>query len=228
VLTVADAGGGLALQASSKLTHVSFWNYTSSLMQDPNLVESSLSAAIVEKLVGNHREFLAFLERRVGNRAEAEDILQQAFVKGVEHADSVRDEESAVAWFYRMLRNAVVDHHRRRGAKERATDAFARELGDAVEPAREVIENVCACVRSLSETLKPEYGDALRRIDIEGMSVQSYAAAIGIEANNAAVRVHRAREALRKRVKDSCGTCADHGCLDCTCEMAGGPDHHER
>lgn len=186
-------------------------------MQDPDPVESSPSAAIVEKLVDNHREFLDFLERRVGSRAEAEDILQEAFVKGVERAGSIRDEESAVAWFYRTLRNAVVDRHRRRGASGRAMDAFARELGDAIEPARDVIESVCACVRNLSDTLKPEYADALRRIDIEGMSVQAYAAEIGIESNNAAVRVHRAREALRKRVKASCGTCAEHGCLDCTC-----------
>ncbi len=187
-------------------------------MSDPDSREAGLSAAIVEKLVSNHREFLAFLERRLGNRAEAEDILQTAFVKGVERAESVRDGESVVAWFYRTLRNAVVDHHRRRGAASRAMDAFARELDEAVEPPREVKETVCACVRGLSETLKSEYAEALRRIDVEGMSVQAYAAEIGIEPNNAAVRVHRARAALRKRVTSSCGTCAEHGCLDCSCD----------
>jgi RNA polymerase sigma-70 factor (ECF subfamily) len=76
---------------------------------------------------------------------------------------------------------------------------------------------VCACVRTLSETLKPEYAQALQRIDVDGLSVQDYAAELGIQPNNAAVRVHRAREALRKRVIASCGTCAEHGCLDCTC-----------
>jgi RNA polymerase sigma-70 factor (ECF subfamily) len=103
-------------------------------------------------------------------------------------------------------------------------EAFARELDDPVEPPVEMKETVCACVRSLSETLKSEYADALRRIDVEGASVQDYAAEIGIEPNNAAVRVHRARAALRKRVTSSCGTCAEHGCLDCTCE----PDAHHR
>jgi RNA polymerase sigma-70 factor (ECF subfamily) len=195
-------------------------------MPENEAIESPLSAVIVERLVGNHREFLAFLERRLGSRAEAEDILQEAFVRGVERADSVRDEESVVAWFYRTLRNAVVDHHRRRGAAGRAMDAFARELEEAVEPLADVKESVCGCVRRLSNTLKPEYADALQRIDVEGMSVQGYAAAIGIEANNAAVRVHRAREALRKRVKISCGTCADHGCLDCHCEKACGSTAH--
>jgi RNA polymerase sigma factor (sigma-70 family) len=189
-------------------------------VQDPDPADAPPSAAVVEKLVSNHRDFLRFLESRVGSRAEAEDILQEAFVKGMERAGSVRDEESAVAWFYRTLRNTVIDHHRRRGAAGRAMEAFARELDLAVAPSAEVNATVCACVRALSETLKPEYGEALRRIDVDGISVQGYAAELGIEPNNAGVRIHRARQALRKSVRASCGTCADHGCLDCTCQKS--------
>jgi RNA polymerase sigma factor (sigma-70 family) len=192
-------------------------------MDENVAAELSLSATIIDKLVANHREFLGFLERRLGDRAQAEDILQEAFVKGVERAPTVRDGESVVAWFYRLLRNAVVDHHRRRGAAGRAMDAFARELEQAVEAPVEITQTVCACVRRLSDTLKPEYAGALRRIDIDGLSVQAYAAEIGIEPNNAAVRVHRAREALRKRVTTSCGTCAEHGCLECSCDTSCGP-----
>jgi RNA polymerase sigma-70 factor (ECF subfamily) len=49
------------------------------------------------------------------------------------------------------------------------------------------------------------------------MAVKAYAAQKGLTAGNAAVRVFRAREALKKRVAQSCGTCAEHGCFDCTC-----------
>lgn len=76
---------------------------------------------------------------------------------------------------------------------------------------------VCQCVRTLAATLKPEYADALQRVELDGLSVQGFAAEAGIEPNNAAVRVHRARAALRKQVLASCGTCAEHGCRDCTC-----------
>ncbi len=75
---------------------------------------------VMQALVDNHRQFLAFLERRVESRADAEDILQDAFVRGLEKGGQLRDGESAVAWFYRLLRNAVVDHYRRRGAAGRA------------------------------------------------------------------------------------------------------------
>jgi RNA polymerase sigma-70 factor (ECF subfamily) len=54
-------------------------------------------------------------------------------------------------------------------------------------------------------------------VDLEGGSVGDYARKAGITPNNASVRLHRAREALRKQVEKTCGTCATHGCLDCTC-----------
>ena len=47
--------------------------------------------------------------------------------------------------------------------------------------------------------------------------IKDYAAEAGISSNNASVRLYRAREALRKQVARACGTCADHGCLDCHC-----------
>jgi RNA polymerase sigma-70 factor (ECF subfamily) len=181
-----------------------------------------LSADIISTLVENHREFLQFLERRVGSRAVAEDILQDAFVKGIDRAETLRDEEAATAWFYRALRNALIDHYRRSGASERAMAAVAAEFDEAQAPDAELHDAVCKCVNRLAATLKPEYAEALRRVEVEGASVQSFAQEAGITANNAAVRLFRARQALKKRLEVSCGTCASHGCLDCTCGEKGG------
>ena len=172
--------------------------------------------AAVEVLVENHRAFLRFLERRLGRRDLAEDVLQDAFVRTAVRLPSVPD-EALVPWFYRVLRNAVVDRHRRRGSEERALAALARELDDAVELPPEVRAEVCACVRRLAGTLKPEYAEALAAVDIDGLPVKAYAERAGLTASNAGVRVFRARAALRRRLADSCGTCAEHGCLDCSC-----------
>lgn len=170
---------------------------------------------VVEKLVANHRDFLAFVERRVRDRAVAEDILQEALVRGLEHAGEIR--ESSVGWFYRVLRNAIIDRARRATVQHARQEQLIAEteLETASDP--ELHDVVCRCVTSLAETLKPEYADALKRIDVEQMPVKDYAEATGISASNAGVRVFRAREALRKQVARSCGTCATHGCLDCTC-----------
>lgn len=180
--------------------------------------EVSLSEPIAARLVGSHRQFLAFLERRLGDRALAEDILQDAFVKTLEKGDSVRDDESAVAWFYRLLRNSIVDHYRRSSVRSRALELLAGEMKDAVEPPHEIRGAICSCVGELAATLKPEYAEAIRRVELEGMPLQAFAGETGISPNNAAVRVFRAREALRKQVRDACRSCAEHGCLDCSCD----------
>jgi RNA polymerase sigma-70 factor (ECF subfamily) len=192
-------------------------------MESP--AEAPLSPEVVTTLVKNHRDFLAFLQSRLHDRALAEDILQEAFVRGLDRLGTLANDESATAWFYRILRNAVVDHHRRRTSVDKRLEAFAAELERHVEPDGEVRGAVCRCVGELASTLKPEYAQALRRVEIDGVAVKDYAAEAGITSNNAAVRVFRAREALRKQVARSCGTCADHGCLDCSCDRSKGACH---
>ena len=173
--------------------------------------------APVEALLENHRAFLRYLERRVGDRALAEDILQDAFAKVVARPEQAPADEAVVPWFYRTLRNAAVDQFRRRGAADRAHQAFARELETHEEPTSEMEAEICACVSRLAATLKPEYAEALHAIEVGGTPVKAFAGQKGLSPSNAAVRVFRAREALRKRVAESCGTCAEHGCVNCTC-----------
>ncbi|HEY4055147.1 MAG TPA: sigma-70 family RNA polymerase sigma factor [Kofleriaceae bacterium] len=165
-------------------------------------------------LVANHREFLAFVERRVHDRALAEDIVQDALVKTLERGDEIR--ESAVGWFYRVLRNAIIDRARRAAVHRTRLQELATAMETHADD-RELTDLVCGCVSSLAKTLKPEYADVLARVDIDGVALKAYADEAGISANNAGVRVHRAREALRKQVARACGTCATHGCVDCTC-----------
>jgi len=182
---------------------------------------TALSPEAIAQLVKGHREFLAFLERRVESRAVAEDILQAAFTRGLERGGDVKDEK-VVAWFYRVLRNAVIDHYRQRSTTARAMEAWGREFPDVQEPEAELRQEICRCVSGLLETLKPEYREALRIVDLEEGKLKDLAQQSGITAENAAVRVHRARAALRRRIEQACGTCSIHGCLDCSCESSGG------
>jgi RNA polymerase sigma factor (sigma-70 family) len=176
---------------------------------------------ILSVMAENRRAFLSFLERRVGHRETAEDLLQESFARSMDRVP-LEPEESVTAWFYRVLRNGVIDHHRRRGASERALASLGKELEEAPpEPSPDERDEVCRCVTRLSETLKPEYALALRRVEVDGVSVRDFASEAGITPNNAAVRLFRARETLRKRVVQWCGSCAEQGCVDCSCGVPG-------
>lgn len=180
---------------------------------------STREQKVTRVLADNYTRFLAFLERRVDSRDVAEDILQDAYIRGLNRAESIRSDESVTAWFYRILRNGVADHYRRSAAEARARGRVAAvaETSDPGPDDDELLDQVCGCVSELVDTLKPEYARAVRRVDIDGTAVRDWAGEEKITKNNAAVRLHRARDALRRQVIRTCGTCSEHGCLDCTC-----------
>lgn len=66
-------------------------------------------------------------------------------MKTLEKAETIRDDESAVPWFYRLLRNAILDHHRRASVRSRSLEMLAAETKDAVEPPTEIHGAICAC-----------------------------------------------------------------------------------
>jgi RNA polymerase sigma-70 factor (ECF subfamily) len=176
-----------------------------------------MRAQIAARLAARQNQFLSFLRLRLrlGDRAAAEDVLQAAWLKAAERADTIRDDESSVAWFYRLLRNAVTDVRRGAAREERAL--AEGKLSSSVDEELELKEAVCHCVSALAETLKPAHARLVRRVDIDGASVSQVAGEEGLTPNNAAVRLHRARAALRDKLMLVCGACARHGCLDCGC-----------
>jgi RNA polymerase sigma-70 factor (ECF subfamily) len=179
--------------------------------------QRKLAPAAERTLLAERGRFLDFLHHRVGSRELAEEILQEAYAKALERGGQLRDDESAVAWFFRILRNAVVERARREAASARALERLAQELETAASPGDEAQGAVCACVRGVLSTLEPSYRDAVSAVDVDGHELRAFAATAGITPNNAAVRLHRGRRALGERLRATCGACAEHGCVDCTC-----------
>jgi RNA polymerase sigma-70 factor (ECF subfamily) len=171
-----------------------------------------------ETLAAHRDEFVGFVARRLGNRELAEDLVHSVLAHAVPRVEAVRDEPALLAWFYRSLRNALVDRTRRAATEAKALDALARELEEFADAADLTAPRVCRCVLRLAQGLKPEYADALLRIEVDGAAVKDFGVERGISSSNAAVRVFRAREALRRGVVATCGACAASGCRDCGCD----------
>jgi len=178
--------------------------------------------ATLAQLMGHRGEFVAFLRKQGATAALAEDVLQSALLRGLEPWAELPGDDSLVPWFYRVLRNALIDQARRAATAERALERYAQEPSDA-EPAGET-RRVCGCARQLLRALKPEYAAMIERIDLGGEAIEEVARAGGITPNNAYVRLHRARKALRDRLEAFCGKCATGGgrCTDCYCHAEVG------
>jgi RNA polymerase sigma-70 factor (ECF subfamily) len=178
------------------------------------MAEHPTSSTALDAILSERAQFRAFLISRLGNEADADDVLQNALAKALRTASEVRDEQKIVAWFYQVLRNALADYTRERGARAVRDDAWAADR----ESQDEELEKVaCRCVEALIHRLKPREAELVRRIELANEPVAEAARTVGISANNASVTLHRARKRLRESLEEFCGECSAGACLDCDC-----------
>jgi RNA polymerase sigma factor (sigma-70 family) len=209
---------GVPFEASLTMAGCDGWALYSGIEMMTTSAETGTGERdVLSRIMAQHAKFLSFLASRI-DVASAEDILQSAYMKAMEHSSEIRDDESTVAWFYRILRNSVTDEYRRRAARSRAQDSFAADAPLSYEP--ELEQTACACIGDVIGEIKSEYREAIEQVDLGGGSVEAFARSQEISANNASVRLHRARKAVAKELMTVCGACAEHKCLDCTCRRS--------
>lgn len=174
-------------------------------------------------LTAGRSAFLGFLVKRLGNRADAEDVLQEFCIRVLARKDQLRDAERMDAWLYAVLRSALNDHYRKTGRSRRLKDAVALEAKSAelTEDPAEAMSAVCNCVKGLVPELRPGDADLIRRIDIEEGDRATVAADLGLKPGTLNVRLHRARAALGDALLSHCGFCCKHGFEDCSCPPVG-------
>lgn len=174
-----------------------------------------MDAAPLDTLLAHRARFLSFVRARVGEREAAEDLLHQAFTKVIEHpADVPAGRE--VPWFYRVLRNAVIDRHRRGDVERRQQAGWEKD--PTREPDSAPKGRLCRCTLRALASLKPQYTQIIEAVDLHGRSVVDLAKAEGLTTTNAYVRLHRARRLLGERLRAICRSCADSACVDCHCK----------
>ena len=177
-----------------------------------------MNSEAISGLVDRRQRFLQFVVRRVRDYTVAEDILQAAYGRAFAQQSSLRSSDSVTAWFYRILRNAIIDYYRYRAVEERVLTRLTPEVDRSAE--LKGVTSICHCIHRALDRVKPAYGQVLREVELGpgvNNALNSYAKRSGITAGNAAVRAHRARQAVKQELLKSCGPCAQSGCLNCSC-----------
>lgn len=167
-----------------------------------------MTRVVHENLESVWRQFAgdlrAFILRRVASPEDAEDIAQLVFLRVIERIDSVRDAERLTGWLYATARNAIIDYYR--------SAARRRELPvDAVpdHPVDEGIDDhaereMARCLLPMVEHLPAEQAEAVRMVDLAGVSQTAAAAAVHVSHSGMKSRVQRGRARLREMLLACC------------------------
>jgi RNA polymerase sigma-70 factor (ECF subfamily) len=148
----------------------------------------------------------AWFERR-SSAADAEDLLQETFLRVQERLDTLEDADSVGAWLARIARNAWIDHLRAAGRPEGALEPEA--AGPTTESDANLDRTVAAWLEDFLAELEPADAAALRAVDLEGRTQRELAAEQGLSLSGAKSRVQRARARLRQRLEACCALAFD-------------------
>lgn len=157
-----------------------------------------------------------FIRRRVGEGADVEDVLQDILLRIHRGLPGLHDRERLEPWIYRLARNAIADHLRAR--VRRRTVALGEPLDggeDATAPTgdagddREVARALAVVLGGFVERLPEPYREAVRLVDLEGVSHKEAARRLGLSISGAKSRVQRGRAKLRRMLDACCAIALD-------------------
>jgi DNA-directed RNA polymerase specialized sigma24 family protein len=173
--------------------------------------KSSDAYEAVAEALTRLRKDLERMSRRRFPSLDADEVYQRAAVRALERYGSVRELDRVDGWVRRISVTCAFTMLRER-QRERLTPAQEHE----VEASRSDDET-CTCALALMQSLPKSYADMIRHVDLEGIGLAEVAGNLHIAKNNATLRLHRARNALRTRLRKHCGVKTMRECLSCTC-----------
>ena len=186
----------------------------SSALSEASLIEGLRAGEerAAEQLVRTHGGWMLAVSRRIaGDSALAEDCVQEAFLKALRSIESFGGRSSLKTWLHRIVVNQTLMKLRSRKSKaESPLDELLPAFDEnacRIEGAWETLatpEEICerqdmrALVQAKINALPESYRLVLQLRDIEEMTTQEVAEALGLSEANVKVRLHRARSALKK------------------------------
>ena len=179
------------------------------------LAQQGRELAYRELIRRYERPVFSLLIRMVRDRATAEDLAQETFIKVLNHIDKYVPEFKFSSWLFKIANNLAIDHLRKRqlptvsidGAPDATTasqvEATAFEIASGDESALEELEarELGTAIERAIARLRPEYRSCIMLRHVEGRSYEEIAATLDLPLGTVKTYIHRARHELRKALE---------------------------
>ena len=194
---------------------VKYFNFESKLILMQHTTESIWKAC--------RHVLKSFISKRVSDPSEADDLLQDVFIKIHKKIDTLQNQTNIQSWVYQIARNTITDYYRQKKIQFEDIDQISLIISEETsepEPVREIAGGLGKMIESLPE----KYAQAILWADIKGLPQKELAEKLGISVSGAKSRVQRGREMLKDKLMccvhyefDRYGTIIDYHPVTCCC-----------
>lgn len=147
-----------------------------------------------------------FILKRVSTKEDAEDILQNVYIKLHQNIHNLRDEDKITSWIYQITRNTINECYRR--CYKIKTTEFEDKHNNKVELScceeENLNEEILKSMMRFMHLLPDNYREILELFELEKLTHKEIAVRLGISENTSKSRVKRAKDKLKKLLLDCC------------------------
>lgn len=167
-------------------------------MNEPDVTDANMNC-LTTAWKSHQGELRAWLRQRLGNAAQADDLLQDLFLKALRQGEHFCSLQNPRAWLYEVARNTLIDHWRlSRDMLELPPDLTA-PFDDA-----ETVDSLSACLPRVLSELSAQDREAITRCDLQGLPQAEFARLEGLSLSAAKSRLQRARQRLHAKMSSVC------------------------
>lgn len=148
-------------------------------------------------------KLLNYIKSKVSNQHDAEDILQNVFIKIYKNVENVENSEALKSWIYRITKNTVIDFYKKKKdvSVEPETLHF---IEDETEEADNMNEEVAGCLSGILFELPGKYQEVFDMYEKQSMKHKEIAEALDITVSASKVRLKRAKEMFKDKLLKCC------------------------
>ena len=165
-----------------------------------------------------------FVQKRVVNVQDAEDILQEVFIKVHQNIGDLMEDQKIHSWIYRIAQNAIIDFYRLNNRKP----DFVELLDDMecqTDDDTSANTEIASCLKAMINSLPEDYKQALLLTEFQELTQRELSNKLGISPSGAKSRVQRARKKLKEILLGCChlefdrrGNVIDYEQKNCDCK----------
>jgi RNA polymerase sigma-70 factor, ECF subfamily len=157
-----------------------------------------------------HKSLLAYVKSKIRSKEDAEDILQNVFIRISSNVNKLAEEGKLKSWIFTITRNAIIDYYRANASKKNVAVDLEIEQNLLEEEEADATKGLERCVGSMISLLPEEYRDIIIDSELKGIKQKDLASKYDMAYPSMRSRVQRGRERLKNIFYNCCQIKADH------------------